>query len=288
MSTYPPDGFSTTPAGYWPDNFAYNTAITNLIGNGCVEFKDTTPIENPQLRTTKLFPVEEGQPYLVKVLLQASSIAGGNTAQVSIRWYTGAGVYISRTDIYAAAVLPSADVWHVIGGIADAVANARYGRVVISKSNTAFTLYFDYLDMARMPVAFWAYDNTGTSLNVGTTLVALDAEIYDYGSSFDAAGTNLFTAPSAGIYSFTGGISCTISATDHLGAGLNINTGAYFITGNDSYAGTITAMSVQVSAAGIYLSRGDTVGLVGLLSGAGAHAVSTGKGTTFLMGAKVE
>lgn len=289
---YPPGRWEVySGQGVWGTDFDENTVLPNTIGGFCIEFKNTTPASDPTLWTEKHITVEEGHPYLAKAKARADSVAGGNTMTLRVHWYTQAQVYISATDIYSA-ILPAVDTWYELSGVIDAVANARFAKILIRKNNTAFTGYFDYAGMKRLPRCFHAYLNASANHATGAT-VLFDTETYDYGSTFDAA-NNKWVCPSTGVWSLKTGARILLLDTDeHFSLNFEIDTGGGFGTlqqGPTLHAYADDLNIVNGNACERYFTRGDEVIVTVAHGHAGAlqlQGIVAGYPSTWISGVEI-
>jgi len=158
--------------------------------------------------------------------------------------------------------------------------------VVLTANTGAGTLCLAYVNFraVQLPVnpAFFAYANANQAFaGAQTTKITLQAEDYDYASAFDAVTNYRYTAITAGLYHFTGGIGNATS-------GQSI-TPFLYKNNNSTIRGTAaqTATATQTSTvtADIELAVGDYIELIGTSSAAltvaGAAAAPR---TTYLCG----
>jgi len=288
MTTYPPDGYEISGSSTWADDFAQNDSVV-YDGEFSVEFKNTTPASDPTL-LSDVQPVEPGSPYLARAIIRADSIAGTSWVSFYVHWYTSAGVYISAVSIYTAA-LPSVDTWYELSGIVTAPANAGFAKKLIRKNNVAFTAYFSSASIVSQPIAFHAYLASNQTITGGVwAIVANATEVHDYGSVYDnSAGNYSFTAPSNGLYSFSGSVWYATGTPDgtQLQAALYKNGVIWFGAANTM--GSSTATSVPVTAPDVYLLRGDVIDFRtthNYVGGTGTATIIASVAHTYFFGSK--
>jgi len=201
MSNYPPDGWSLSGTGcVWGTDAQVNTVIANRIGDSCVEFLPTTPAGAPVWTLTTPVPIDENRPYKVDAIVQADSIAAGNTVTLRINWYDADKAYLSYDSAYAA-VLPSANVWHELSGIFNPPAGARYASPRFTKEKNAFSAYLDWLVIEEVRRSFSAYLSSAQTGVSGGDVIEFDSERYDFGSMFDNVTNYDWLCPATGSYS---------------------------------------------------------------------------------------
>lgn len=183
MSSYPPDGW-TVDSGTWGTDFDRNTAVTNLVGDSCIEFK---PTATACKLLGPLTPIAEGDGYRGEVYM-AGSGSGTGSVYAFLDWYDKSQAYISQTSIGGYSCANSS--WASLVGRATAPSNARYARIELYKPTTMTgSVYVDYTmliqatDEARMtqgssqtiPASTWTdivFDTGGTlgrmSIDTGT------------------------------------------------------------------------------------------------------------------------
>ena len=280
MAKTNPPGKWTISGATWGTDVDHNTALANLVGDSCLEFKATTPGSNPEM-VSDYYPVQELVPYYAKALAQSASIAAGDTLHVQVNWYTDAKAYISYSQPFNG-LLAATGTWYELAGVATAPATARYCRLIVGKKNNAFIAYYDSATINRAPRMFHAYRSAALSQASGK--VIFDAESYDYGSVYDTT-TGLFTAPAAGVWAFTGSTTAGIASGETMQSALSptlangpiyeFATGTYFRIAN-------------VSHPGILLARGATVEVQTVFSVGGAHTFGVGGiSQTFFAGVEV-
>lgn len=286
MSTYPPDGISVS-VGAWGTDADRNTALANLIGDSCVELKNTTV--GTSIQHDHYIPLEGGAVYAVRWLVQADSIAGGNTVRLRTVEYTDAKAQVTAWDTHFA-VLPAANAWYDMRSTFTAAGTTRYVRQWAIKAATAFTVYVDYMGPSRVPLGFSAFDGAGTALGAAAwTQIDLDTETYDYGIDFDHAAGYDFVAPHTGRYHFDGCVTIDSPPT------AKIYGSAIYVNGAIAKIGAFREVYHAVGAgdetfpvtADLLLARGDSVELWAYNGSAGGLNALVGAPYTFLDGREI-
>jgi hypothetical protein len=288
----PPDGYSAVNCT-WGTDLDHNTALTNLVGDSCVEFKNTTPASNPILSYKKSVPIEEGKPYKMTAIVRADSVAAGNTLRIYARWYDSSDSGLSNSNVYNA-VLPAINTWYEMSGVVTAPANARGVRPRVNKANNAFTAYCDYMAIEPMPQCFHAYLNGVQGMADGGTWrkVHFDTEVHDYGGVYDHAVNYVFTAPSDGVYAFNTVLSLAgASSGTTIGIRFARDTGggpAAWVRGQQIRMQANTYTPFLVGSATGFLNRADTVEVQIWHNEGALLNLSGGSTANVFMGAKVE
>lgn len=188
--------------GTWDTDVGFNTTLTNVIGDGCLEFKNA-PVSSAGMWYDELFEVQEGNPYSLYAL--AYSTGTTYSIALSILWYDSTESYLSSSNTYNAP-LSTASTWLRIGGMVNAPSGARFCRPYVYKvyPSSSWTFYIDALEMAAMPIGFSGKMSSAQTVTTGSGVVkiTINSEEYDYGSNYDHTASNYdFTAPSTGLYS---------------------------------------------------------------------------------------
>lgn len=270
------------------------TYRSNTAGPDCIKFEDTTPTGNPGLTVDPPIAVREGEIYRMTIIVQTTSIAGGNTVAIGVNWFDGNGTYLSSSTIHNA-VLPSAGSWHTLSGIVTAPENARSVALAIHKANNAFFIFLDDFNGTEMPIAFFAYGASTTIAESAVTQIEFDTEMYDYGSIYDATTNYRFTASVAGLYTMdiavdaTHGID-TFNDDDSLLLYLYKNGGLYMTLCRRNTRSAESSVTLYGGSGAVYVDKDDYFDVrVGYVASSGSDAaVASGNISTRFVVAKVE
>lgn len=290
MADNPPDGLVVIGTDVnWADDFDYNQSTPNLIGDGSVEYLNDTPTGDPGLEYEIFHPVEGGGPYRVWTIVQADSVAGGDTVTLTIEWFTAAKASISSDDIYDA-VLPGTGAWYDLSGTVNAPSTARFCKVRVVKANNNFTMLMDYINHARTPIAFRSYrSGLAVSVNATTlTKVGMNTDEYDYGSVHDDSSNLRFDVPVNGVYSLSAGVSFSfMSSGEFAYVNLRKNGAGYIHTGS-AYPVENGAVRAKAFEPGIILSQGDYIEVYVWHDSGAPRNTALGSTKTYFNGALVE
>lgn len=208
------------------------TFYTNVCGEDSIRFEDNTPAGDPTYIYDTSIAIEIGKPLRMSALVQASSVAAGNTVLVGVRWYDADDGYLETSTVHNA-VLPATGGWYRLAGIVDPPVGAVGARPIVQKANNAFYIWQDDIALEELDVSFSAYRNSTaqTLLNNTVMKVEFDGEAYDYGSVYDSSSSYQFTAPQGGTYLFVTRVQIFPAGGTFNGGG---STAALYFTVNGS------------------------------------------------------
>jgi len=257
-TNYPPDGYEVG-SGTWGTDMDFIAANDALSGDGYVQFAPTTPAADPFL-LTEWIPTLEGSPLLVEGVAASDSNAAGDTVFIYVEWGDGDTTSLSTNSVFNGLVT-TVDTWERKSAVFTAPASARYFRVGFGKNNTAFTAWWDSINITDFPKSFMAYRSSDETRGSGLQ-VRPDTEAYDHGSWYDTS-TYTATIPESGIYQFSASVMnyADLDTNEHLLLHLQSATGVLYGYGTKTHAATDNeTVSAQVSYTGAF-NAGDTVRL---------------------------
>jgi hypothetical protein len=148
-SESPPSGW-LVDTGVWGTDCDREETL-NQTGNHSLHLKSTavaTKLVGPWI------PVRGGwnNTYSAWALLQASSIAGGNTVTVKCQGYQDdRSTTTTAINVINASVLGAANTWEHWGDTATFASNTRWARFEIEKAAQSFDVYIDFVNLEKFP-----------------------------------------------------------------------------------------------------------------------------------------
>ena len=212
--------------------------------------------------------LEELRTYRLKVVVRASSIAGGNTVRVRIGLYDGPkAILLNTKTLINGVVLSAANTWLTYTMELLPATRVRYGRISITKADQNFDVFVDYAGVVREPISFHAHLNSDQALVTGGyRLIEFDdlealasGSDHNLGSNFNTT-THLFTAPYTAMYHFDTNVKMN-QLTDGKYTSLRFyKNGASYKQGLINMNAAAADMCVNGSIM-VELDRGDTFGV---------------------------
>ncbi len=106
--------------------------------------------------------------------------------------------------------------------------------VPLVDNSTGQTKKATILEIKKNIYAFYAYRSSAwTTANATFGKVALNAELYDYNSNFDATTNNRYTAPIAGLYHFDASVQELATASGAVNLAALYKNGVEILRGNE-------------------------------------------------------
>ena len=134
------------------------------------------------------------------------------------------------------------------------------------------------------PYCFSAYDSAGTTLSDGGFVqINLGTENYDYNSNF---ATNAYTAPVAGVYSFSGQVTINGAIASPVNSSSSIRVNGVEVCRGTNVINTASNTAVAINR-DLLLAANDVVTLYGYQDSGGAEATLTGALYTWFSGSLV-
>ena len=156
MSVAPPSNWTIT-TGIWGTD-ADIVASPSLSGGHSLHLKNTavaTTVKSAFFPVTSFSDVPSGILYYVpRVRIRADSIAAGNITTVLFKVYQADRTSVVVTNTLKNAILYAANTWEEYGGAyvgGSGGTTSFWGQFELSKSATAFNVYFDLVHIAMSP-----------------------------------------------------------------------------------------------------------------------------------------
>ena len=159
-SVNPPDGVELV-SGVWGTDIDRNESVW-VTGGSSVEFKSG---HGAEIATAwmALDSVNTAR-YNLNCVVRASRISGGDLVTVQFVSYAADRHTVVHTESIWSGPLASANQWLMVSSyIINTPAAAAWGRFIIEKANTAFSLYLEYVDATRDTPGLEAWQATATS-----------------------------------------------------------------------------------------------------------------------------
>lgn len=259
MSANPPSG-TIVYGGTWNTDLQINTSVVKL-GASSVEIKSGAST-GAQLSTVGLFPVDPVKPLSFYSWVRASSVGVNDQTAIGIAWYDAAEAFISTSWLHNA-VLPSADTWHYLGGVATPVASAAKARAMVMRagSGTAYSTYINSLDVRAIPMSCLARMNT-TETGLGNgAMVHPDTEVYDYGGLWSTTNKRI-EFPWDGVYTISWCMQSSAYAADQYLMTYIQDSGGNVITqGTKIYSRAAAQAMISVGTYTGFFTRADNCSL---------------------------
>jgi len=203
MSTTIAPGWAIS-SGVWNTDLQKNTATINT-GKNVLQFLNTTPASNPAIISEAYLPVTPSRPMRFRAIARASSIAAGNYIKIEILEYDAANSLVNTITVFNDE-LTAADTWQEIQYFYTSYSTAAQCKIKVSKKNTAFYAYVDFIQLQNAPYAFSAYRNAALALTKDIfNFIDCDTAVFNIGNAYDTTNGE-FVVPRNGYYSLHIGI----------------------------------------------------------------------------------
>ena len=236
------------------------------------------------------FRVERDRVYQFGISVKGSSA----TAQemVQIEWLTEAKANISAPILVNHNATSGTTDMTRYDVFTTAPSTAVYARILLSKWGDASPAngIFDSIRMVRAMPSFYVTNTTQTLGKSGPTAIDFDVEAHDTGDNFDVTlGQNKFTAPFAGLYTFSAQIIGSNLTNGHVDSYLWLaKNGGEIVRATKSYTGTANEYDYKLDSGLIELDAGDYLQVV-YTSANTTDSVFTGSTTqNFFSGAQIQ